>query len=112
MTRNRWAVRHQTIRQQVLGVKTDTDYTPYLKGGARFPKPYVHQPVPTSLPKFRQEQIVCFQGGTGTIRSCYLESGIWAYTIEIPLGAEPDTGRVGSETTILLHEVDIQAVMT
>lgn len=55
--------------------------------------------------------MVCFPGGTGTIRRCHLESGTWAYTVEMALGPEPNLGRVGSETTILLHEADIEELM-
>jgi hypothetical protein len=106
-----WAIRHKTIRQQVLGVNTDTDYTPYRKKKSSFPNSNVRQPVPKSPPKFSQEQMVCFPGGTGTIRRCHLESGTWAYTVEMALGPEPDLGRVGSETTILLHEADIEELM-
>lgn len=111
MISTQWAIRHKTIRQQVLGVNSDTDYTPCLQGKSSFPNPYVRKPVPISPPKFSQEQMVCFRGGTGKIRSCYLESGTWAYAVEMALGPEPDAGRVGSETTILLYEADIQAVM-
>jgi hypothetical protein len=55
--------------------------------------------------------MVCFWGGMGTIRSYHLESGTWAYAVEMALGPEPDLGRVGSETTILLHEADIEELM-
>ena len=55
--------------------------------------------------------MVCFLGVIGTIRSYHLESGTWAYAVEMALGPEPDVGRVGSETTILLHEADLKAVM-
>ena len=87
MTRTQWAIRHQTISQQVLGgSNTDTDYTPCLQGKSCFPKPHDSQPVLKSPPKFRQSQMVCFQGGTGRIRRCHLESGIWAYVVEMALG--------------------------
>jgi hypothetical protein len=111
MTRTQWAIRHQTIRQQVLGGNTDTDYSLYLQGKSCFPKPHANQPVPTRPPKFRQSQMVCFQGGTGRVRRCHLKSGTWAYAVEMALGPEPESGRVGSETTILLNETDMQALM-
>ncbi len=111
MISTQWAARHQTIRQQVLGVNTDTDYTPCLQGKFRFPNPNVRKTFPKSPPKFRQSQMVCFWGGMGTIRSYHLESGTWAYAVEMALGPEPESGRVGSETTILLNETDMQAVM-
>lgn len=63
------------------------------------------------IPRFGKGQRVCFVGGVGTIRSCRSESGTWAYAVEMELGPEPDMGRVGSETTILLHEADIHEIM-
>lgn len=108
MINHQWAIRHQTIRQQVLGGNTDTDYIPYLLGKPCFPHIHVRQSVPISPPKFRQFQLVSFLGGVGTIRSRHLESGTWAYTVEMSLGMEPNVGRVGTETTIFLDEVDIQ----
>ena len=111
MTKNQWAIRHQTIRQQVLSGDTDTDYTPCLQKKSCFLKPLGSQPVAKSPPKFRQSQMVYFQGGTGRIRYCYLELGAWAYAVEMALGPEPESGRVGSEATILLDETDLQAVM-
>jgi hypothetical protein len=111
MTRTQWAIRHQTIRQQVLGSNTDIDCSLYLQGKSCFPKTHANQPVSKSAPKFRQSQMVCFQGGTGRIRRYHMESGTWAYAVEMALGPEPESGRVGSETTILLNETDMQAVM-
>lgn len=110
MTKTQWAIRHQTIRQQVLGGNTDTDCTPCLQGKSCLTT-LGSQPVPTRPPKFRHSQMVCFQGGTGRIRRCHLESGTWAYAVEMALGPEPEFGRAGSETTILLNEVDLQAAM-
>ena len=106
MISNQWAIRHQTIRQQVHGGNIDTDYIPYLI--KPFPHSYVRQLVAIRPPKFRHLQLVSFLGGMGTIRSRYLESGTWNYAVEMSLGAEPDVGRVGTETTIFLDEVDIQ----
>lgn len=111
MNKSQWATRHQTIRQQFFGCNTNADCTAFLQGKTCFPKPHRNQPVPTRPPKFRQLQLVCFQGGTGKIRRCHLESGTWAYAVEMALGPEPEFGRVGSETTILLNEIDMQAVM-
>ena len=112
MISRQWAIRHQTIRKEVLGVNTDTDYAPYLLGKPCFPYPHIRQSVPISPPKFRQAQRVSFVGGIGTIRSRRLESGMWAYAVEMSLGMEPDVGRVGTETTIFLHEADIQVGCT
>lgn len=62
-------------------------------------------------PRFNKNQMVCFVGGVGKIRSCRPESGTWTYVVEMELGPEPDMGRVGSETMILLLEADIHEVM-
>ena len=62
-------------------------------------------------PRFGKDQRVCFVGGVGTIKNCRSESSTWTYAVEMELGPEPDMGRIGSETTILLHEADIHEVM-
>lgn len=111
MISNQWAIRHYTIRQQVHGDNADTDYMPCLQEKRFFPHPDVRQPVLISPPKFRQSQLVSFLGGMGIVRSHHLESGTWAYAVEMSLGIEPEVGRVGTETTILLDEVDMQLGM-
>lgn len=63
-----------------------------------------------NMPKFSKQQRVCFVGGVGTIKNCRPESGTWTYVVEMELGPEPDMGRVGSETRLLLHEADIHPV--
>ncbi len=65
-----------------------------------------------SLPRFSSDQTVYFAGGKGTIKNYHPESGIWIYTIEMDMGPEPDMGRIGSETTILLPEADIRTSPT
>jgi hypothetical protein len=62
-------------------------------------------------PKYAKGQMVYFVGGVGTIRSCRLDSCTWTYAVEMEMGPEPDMGRVGYETTILLNEADIQGGM-
>lgn len=64
-----------------------------------------------TMPRFSKKQRVCFVGGIGTIKNYQPESGTWTYAIEMELGPEPDIGRVGSETTILLYEADIHEVI-
>jgi hypothetical protein len=64
-----------------------------------------------TIPKFTAAQRVYFVGGVGTIKNCRPEAGTWTYVIEMELGPEPEMGRVGSETTILLHEADLREVM-
>ena len=62
-------------------------------------------------PKFYPSQIVSFIGGTGKIKSLQLETSEWTYTVEMSMGSEPDFGRVGLETTIILEESEIQDVV-
>lgn len=61
-------------------------------------------------PRFRHAQQVSFVGGEGTIRNFKSESGNWTYFIEMPLEKEPDFGRVGAETIVVLNEAELQTV--
>jgi hypothetical protein len=58
-------------------------------------------------PRFNREQQVSFLGGCGTIKNYQPESGTWLYLIEMQMGPEPDMGRVGNETRIVLPEADL-----
>ena len=58
-------------------------------------------------PKFYPQQKVSFVGGTGKIKNLQKEAGSWIYIVEMSMGSEPDFGRIGAETTILLEEQDI-----
>jgi hypothetical protein len=60
-----------------------------------------------TVPQFRKGQKVSFIGGTGTIKSYQSEAGSWSYLVEMEMGPEPDMGRIGYETTILLTQADI-----
>lgn len=60
-------------------------------------------------PIFRPLQWVRFVGGEGIVQSCKFNAGTWAYLVEMPLGLNPDFGRVGTETMILLSEADLRA---
>jgi hypothetical protein len=62
------------------------------------------------LPKWSKELMVRFAGGVGRIKSYSPEKHTWTYAVEMEMGAEPDFGRIGAETTILLHEEDILEV--
>lgn len=62
----------------------------------------------TMIPRFSKGQRVGFVGGEGTVRSCWTDSETWAYAVEMKLGPEPDMGRVGSETIVILHEAEIE----
>ncbi len=63
--------------------------------------------IELARPKFCKGQKVEFIGGLGTIRQCCRNSGHWSYLVEMEMGAEPEMGRIGCETTILLFETDI-----
>ncbi|RCJ14500.1 hypothetical protein A6S26_10290 [Nostoc sp. ATCC 43529] len=58
-------------------------------------------------PKFYNGQIVSFIGGEGVINNYRFESGNWEYWVQMSMGSEPQMGRVGYETMILLSELDI-----
>ncbi|GAB4368196.1 MAG: hypothetical protein Kow00121_07130 [Elainellaceae cyanobacterium] len=61
----------------------------------------------SSGPKFNIDQEVRFTGGKGLVKHCYLDSGAWFYAIEMELDPEPSLNRIGEETKILLHEIEI-----
>ncbi|MFN6516283.1 MAG: hypothetical protein RMY29_017525 [Nostoc sp. CreGUA01] len=63
--------------------------------------------IEIARPKFCKEQKVEFIGGLGTIIQCCRNSGHWSYLVQMEMGAEPEMGRIGCETTILLFETDI-----
>lgn len=63
-----------------------------------------------SVPKFSPNQLVRFIGGEGKVKGLHADSGYWSYTVEMEMGAEPEMGRVGYETTILLSEADLDAL--
>lgn len=52
-------------------------------------------------------QKVNFIGGTGTIKSYFPDAGSWSYLVEMEMGPEPDMGRIGYETAILLSHSDL-----
>ncbi|MEH1837369.1 MAG: hypothetical protein V7L20_01035 [Nostoc sp.] len=54
-----------------------------------------------------QRTKVEFIGGLGTIIQYSPNSGYWSYLIEMEIGSEPEMGRIGYETLILLFETDI-----
>ena len=60
-----------------------------------------------ATPRFYRDQNVRFIGGQGTVRSYHPESGSWKYLVEMEMSPEPDIGRVGQETTIVLLESDL-----
>lgn len=60
--------------------------------------------------KFSTNQLVEFVGGTGVVVKVNLESGIWTYTVAMPMQPEPPMGRIGAETWLLLHETEINSI--
>ena len=61
-------------------------------------------------PQFHCHQTVHFLGGIGKIKSIQPQAIGWAYHVEMSMGAEPDFGRVGAETTIVLEEQELHPV--
>lgn len=61
-------------------------------------------------PKFKIDQKVEFIGGIGKIRDHHHEFGGWTYQVEMEMGAEPDFGRIGFETVIMLPEPEIKKI--
>lgn len=64
-----------------------------------------------SMPKYDKNQKVFFIGGVGKIKNYKPDSNTWNYAIEMEMGTEPYFGRIGNETTILLHEADIRGTL-
>lgn len=60
-------------------------------------------------PSFHCAQRVRFVGGEGVVRSQRFEEETWIYLVEMALGPEPNFGRVGAETTLVLTEADLRA---
>ncbi len=61
-------------------------------------------------PQFDCHQTVRFFGGTGKIKSIQKQAICWTYHVEMSRGVEPDFGRIGAETTIVLEEQEILAL--
>lgn len=64
---------------------------------------------PLKVPRFHPAQRVSFVGGEGIVRSYRSSAKSWIYLIEMPLGLEPNFGRVGAETMVVLNEADLCA---
>ena len=62
-----------------------------------------------NAPKFREQQQVCFAGGQGKILSLQADGIDWLYSVEMPLGVEPDMGRIGYETIVLMSESELNS---
>lgn len=62
-------------------------------------------------PQFNCHQTVRFFGGTGKIKDIQRQAICWIYHVEMIQGVEPDFGRLGAETTIVLEEQDLRQVL-
>ncbi len=63
-----------------------------------------------TMPKFSPDQFVRFIGGMGKVREFHADAGNWSYLVEMEMGEEPEMGRIGFETMILLPETDLNAL--
>jgi hypothetical protein len=61
---------------------------------------------------FDLDQRVRFLGGEGIVRNFKFEAENWTYLVEMPLGREPNFGRIGAETMVLLSETELRAVQS
>ncbi|BAU15543.1 hypothetical protein LEP3755_61020 [Leptolyngbya sp. NIES-3755] len=64
-----------------------------------------------TMPRFSPEQFVRFIGGEGKVREFHADAGRWSYLVEMEMGEEPEMGRIGFETMILLPETDLEAAL-
>ena len=64
------------------------------------------------IPKFGSHQRVKFIADEGVVKKLQHQSASWNYVIEIEMemGIEPDFGRVGAETVVVLDEAEIDTV--
>lgn len=60
-----------------------------------------------TVARFRKGQEVVFLGGSGVVKGRYLESGHWMYAVQMQMGPEPEVGRIGYETTVIMPELDL-----
>ncbi|MER3495077.1 MAG: hypothetical protein C4323_24515 [Mastigocladus sp. ERB_26_2] len=63
-------------------------------------------------PKFNKNQVVYFIGGIGIILDLQVDSATWKYAVEMEKEPETNIARLSNETTIFLHEADIDGVIT
>ena len=63
---------------------------------------------PWENPQFYRHQTVSFLGGIGKIKRIEKQALGWTYHVEMSMGIEPDFGRVGAETTIVLEEQELR----
>ena len=63
-------------------------------------------------PQFDCHQTVRFFGGTGKIKNIQRQDICWIYYVEMSQGVEPDFGRLGAETTIVLEEQEIRHILS
>lgn len=63
--------------------------------------------VKQTKPRFHPGQRVRFIGGVGIIQQLRPDAGNWTYQVEMEMGPEPEMGRIGYETTVVLAEADM-----
>jgi hypothetical protein len=66
-------------------------------------------PTIDKIHTFKLAQRVKFSGGEGIVRHVKFEAQHWTYLVEMQLGREPEFGRVGAETMVLLSETELRA---
>lgn len=66
--------------------------------------------VKQTKPEFYTGQRVRFIGGAGIVKQLRPDAGNWTYQVEMEMGPEPEMGRIGYETTIVLSEADMTLV--
>ncbi len=65
-----------------------------------------------NAPKFQEQQQVSFAGGQGRILALQADGIDWLYSVEMPLGVEPDMGRIGYETIVLMSEAELSSTIS
>jgi hypothetical protein len=68
--------------------------------------------ITKSSPRYSPNQVVYFRGGVGKILCSQPDSDTWTYEIELEIEEAPQKSRLGSETTILLYETEIEGLMS
>ncbi|MGJ3247299.1 MAG: hypothetical protein ACFE0I_14655 [Elainellaceae cyanobacterium] len=62
------------------------------------------------MPKFHQNQRVSFAGGSGRIKTRRMDSTDWLYAVEMPIKPDQNLHRMSKQTTLFLHESELDAV--
>ncbi len=106
MTNTLMATQNNAVRQQAIVSHRWVSASDSIKGTSGLTATNV-----ITIPRFGKAQRVSFVGGVGVTLYFWPDSGTWTYAVQMEMGPEPEMGRIGSETTILLNEADIHEVM-